>query len=53
MSLDPKQWRLELIVQKGRNGAGLPQILVRHESTTAKFRSDGETGHTVVPGKRA
>ena len=28
MSRDPKQWRLELIVQKGSNGAGLPQILV-------------------------
>jgi hypothetical protein len=37
VSADPKQWRLELIVQKGSNGAGLPQILVRHDGVTSRF----------------
>jgi hypothetical protein len=37
VSADPKQWRLELIVQKGSNGAGLPQILVRRDGVTSRF----------------
>jgi len=34
VSADPEQWRLELIVQKGSNGAGLPQIL---DGVTSRF----------------
>jgi hypothetical protein len=45
VSRDPKQWRLELIVQKGSNGAGLPQILVRRLSL--RMARPG-----IVPGKK-